>query len=102
MTTAVADMPGEVGRSAGPHHHGPERSHKVRATFHLPADLLNDLRNAVVALSGPPHRMTMAKFAENALRSELERLMQLQQGRQRGRPFPQRDSDVRTGRPIGS
>jgi hypothetical protein len=94
-------MSGEAGQP--PHRNGTsERVHKVRATFHVPADLMDELRNAVVALSGPPHRLTMAKLAENALRSELDRLSQLQQGRQRGRSFPQRDGDVRTGRPIGS
>lgn len=75
---------------------------KVRATFHLPADLLDEARNAVVALSGPPHRLTLAKLAENALRAEIDRLKQLQTGRHTGQPFPQRDGDVRSGRPIGS
>jgi hypothetical protein len=94
-------MPGEAGQPL--YRNGnPERVHKVRTTFHLPADLVDELRNAVVALSGPPHRLTMAKLAENALRSELDRLAQQRQGRQRGQSFPQRDSDVRTGRPIGS
>ena len=94
-------MPGEAGQPL--YRNGtPERVHKVRTTFHLPADLVDELRNAVVALSGPPHRLTMAKLAENALRSELDRLAQQQQGRLRGRSFPQRDGDVRTGRPIGS
>jgi hypothetical protein len=44
------------------------------ATFHLPEDLMNEARNTVVALSRPPHRLTLAKLAENALRNELERL----------------------------
>jgi hypothetical protein len=98
----VFHMVGEVGRSTGTESPGPERVRKVRATFHLPAELLDELRNAVVALSGPPHRMTMAKLAESALRNELARLVGLQQGRLRGRAFPQRDGDVRTGRPIDS
>jgi hypothetical protein len=79
-----------------------DRSAKVRATFQLPEELLNEARNTVVALSGPPHRLTMAKLAENALRSELERLKGSRDGRQRGKDFPQRTDDVRTGRPIGS
>ncbi|HXM56334.1 MAG TPA: hypothetical protein VOB72_13155 [Candidatus Dormibacteraeota bacterium] len=95
-------MPGEASRSAAPNDLTAERVLKVRATFHLPADLVEELRNAVVALSGPPHRLTMAKLAENALRNELHRLEQMRQGRQRGRSFPQREGDVRTGRPIGS
>ena len=43
----------------------------------------------------------MARLAENALRSELERLKGSRDGRQRGKDFPQRSGDVRTGRPIG-
>ena len=78
------------------------RSGKVRATFHLPEDLMNEARNTVVALSGPPYRLTLAKLAENALRSELERLKRTREGRLRGRDFPQRTDEVRTGRPIGN
>lgn len=77
-------------------------SGKVRATFHLPEDLMNEARNTVVALSGPPYRLTLAKLAENALRSELERLKSDREGHQRGKDFPQRTDEVRTGRPIGN
>jgi hypothetical protein len=55
----------------------------------------------VVALAGPPHRLTLAKLAENALRNEIERLKEKRNGRQRGKEFPQRGEQVRTGRPIG-
>jgi hypothetical protein len=74
----------------------------TRATFHLPEPLLNEVRNAVVALSGPPERMTMASFAEAAFRHELERLTAARGGRSNGSGFfPQRSAPVRTGRPIG-
>jgi hypothetical protein len=72
---------------------------KARATFHVPAELLDEMRNAVVALSGPPHRLTMSKLAVNALRRELDRLR-----RERGGPkkaFGQRTEEVTRGRPIG-
>ena len=69
-----------------------------RATFHLPADLLNEMRNAVVALSGPPNRLTMSKFAENAIRRELERLRR--QGSSNASVFSQREGEVTRGRPI--
>lgn len=72
-----------------------------RATFHLPADLIDELRNAVVALSGPPHRLTMSKVAESALRRELDRLRQEQVGADTGKPFRQRAGEVTRGRPIG-
>jgi hypothetical protein len=71
-----------------------------RATFHLPADLLNDMRNAVVALSAPPHRLTMSKLAENALHRELDRLRNELAGGKQGKPFGQRADDVTKGRPI--
>ena len=74
---------------------------RARATFHLPADLLDELRNAVVALSGPPARLTMSRMAENSLRRELERLRKQQPGAARGKPFQQRESPVTRGRPIG-
>jgi hypothetical protein len=81
--------------------YGEERTAKVRATFHLPRELMNEARNTVVALSGPPYRLTLAKLAENALRNEIERLKAARDGRQRGQEFPQRTGEVRTGRPIG-
>jgi hypothetical protein len=98
----MSDDAGEGSDLATSSNHDHDRhAAKVRATFQLPVDLLDELRNAVVALSGPPHRLTLAKVAENALRSELERLKELQSGRQRGKSFPQREAEVRTGRPIG-
>ena len=72
---------------------------KVRATFHLPADLLDELRGAVVQLSGPPLRLTLAAAAEDALRAYLERL---RTEHHRGRPFDPPAEPLRGGRPIGS
>lgn len=72
---------------------------KVRATFHLPAALLDEARDAVVALSGPPVRLTLAELAETALRRELDRLKATYNG---GEDFPPRAADLRGGRPIGS
>jgi hypothetical protein len=76
------------------------RAPQGRATFHLPTDLLNEMRNAVVALSAPPHRLTMSKLAENALRRELDRLRNELGGAEQGKPFRQRADDVTRGRPI--
>lgn len=75
------------------------RTPKVRATFHLPADLVDECRNAVVWLAGPQERLTMARLAENALRSELDRL---RKKHTKGKPFPERTEELRGGRPIGS
>ncbi len=70
---------------------------KVRATFYLPADLLEELRNATVQLSGPPAFMNLAKLAENAFRNELTRI---KKEYNEGKDFPRRPQAVRTGRPI--
>ena len=59
-------LAGTEGRQAAPP--APKR---VRATFHLPEALLDELRATVVALSGPPDRLTLARVAEDALRREL-------------------------------
>jgi hypothetical protein len=72
---------------------------KVRATFHLPHELVEEARNAVVQLSGPPVRLTLAALAEKALRRELGRL---KRAHNRGQDFPRRRVGLRGGRPIGS
>ncbi len=72
---------------------------KVRATFHLPSALFEEARDAVVQLSGPPLRLTLAALAETALRRELDRLKRAYNG---GREFPRRSGRLRSGRPIGS
>jgi hypothetical protein len=77
----------------------PPRPSRVRATFHLPLDLVEEARNATVALSGPPTRLTLARLVENALRREVERLRHTHHG---GDPFPPRAADLVGGRPIGS
>lgn len=74
---------------------------KTRATFHVSRALMDEIRDTVVALSGPPDRMTMANFAESAFTRELERLRDLRRGKDRGEAFPPRHAPVRTGRPIG-
>lgn len=72
---------------------------KVRATFHLPSELVEECRNAVVWLAAPPERLTMARLAEDALRREIERLRKKYT---KGKPFPERTENLRGGRPIGS
>ena len=72
---------------------------KVRATLYLPRDILDEARNAVVYLAGPPARLTLTQLAEDALRAELERLKdQFNQGKE----FPARDEELRGGRPIAA
>ena len=54
--------------------HTPESSPKVRATLYLPADLLEEARDAAFHLAGFPARLTLTKFVEEAFRRELLRL----------------------------
>ncbi len=54
----------------------------------------------MVALSGPPHRLTLAKLVELALRAELDRLRGERGGRRKDQQFPARTDEVRSGRPI--
>ena len=72
---------------------------KVRATLYLPADLLEEARDAAVYLAGYPVRLTLTKLAEDALRAELRRLKDAHHG---GREFPPRTEDLKGGRPIAA
>ena len=88
--------------SAAPRRPGPvvaiPSPRRVRATFHLPHALVEEARNATVALSGPPTRLTLARLVEDAVRREIARLRVSHNG---GAPFPQRHADLIAGRPIG-
>jgi hypothetical protein len=75
------------------------RSPKIRATLYLPESLLEEARDAAVHLAGFPARLTLTKIAENAFRTELDRLKLLHNG---GQDFPPRDADLRGGRPIAA
>ena len=75
------------------------KSFKVRATLYLPADVLEEARNATVHLAGYPLHLTLTKLAENALRAELARL---KTNHNRGEDFPPRGEDLRGGRPIAA
>jgi len=76
-----------------------ERSKKVRGTFQMDEDLLQKARNTVVALSGPPHRLTLAALVEGALTREIARL---EKKLNDGESFPEATTPLRQGRPIGS
>jgi len=72
---------------------------KVRATLYLPADLLDEARDAAVFLAGYPARLTLSKLVEDAFRAELRRLKQLYND---GQDFPQRNENLKGGRPIAA
>lgn len=77
----------------------PDRSPKVRATLYLPADLLEEARDAAVHLAGFPVRLTLTKFAERAFRAELQRMKDIYNA---GADFPPREEDLKGGRPIAA
>ncbi len=70
---------------------------KVRHTFHLSADVLEEARDATDFLSGPPERMTLSRLVEDALVVALARLREVHN---EGERFPPRGADLRGGRPI--
>lgn len=72
---------------------------KVRATLYLPAEVLDEARNAVAHLSRAPLRLTLAGLAESALRAELARL---KDRHNQGKDFPPRQSELKGGRPIAA
>ena len=76
-----------------------KKTTRKRATFHLPDDLLNRVRNAVFWLSGPPVRQTLGALVEEALSKHMDRLEKKHNG---GKPFKQRWAENRGGRPLGS
>ena len=77
---------------------GDQAPTKARATFYLPADLLDRLRNAADALSGPPTRATVNATVADALAREVSRLERKHNG---GDPFPARPGSLRPGRKGG-
>lgn len=50
------------------------RQRKTTLTAYIREDVAEITRDAVDALSGPPHRMTLGRFVEEALLAHLERL----------------------------
>jgi hypothetical protein len=72
---------------------------KVRATFHVNEDTLDQAKNAVVMLMGPPLFLTLSDLLDEALR---EKVVELQNAHNNGKPFPSRGGNLRGGRPIGS
>ena len=66
---------------------------KERATCQLPVELIERVRDAVYWTPGA----TMAGFFEEALKRHLEQLE-----KKRGKPFPHRSGQLKTGRPIKS
>jgi len=69
----------------------------VKATYNVPEVLVEETRNAVLTLSGPPVRLTLSALVEAALRKELERLRKSHNG---GEPFSGPGTALKGGRPL--
>lgn len=95
--SALEELTGRTSDQGKRAESAPEPPKKARAWFHIPQELDDAVRDAVVALSGPPEHLTLSAFGERALRAELERLQELHND---GKPFPGRGQDVRRGRPV--
>lgn len=81
-----------VGGKRGEPQADPARPSKERATFQLPVELIERVRDAVYYTPG----QTMAAFMEEALRHQLDRIE-----KKRGEPFPsRRGAALKTGRPV--
>ncbi len=68
-----------------------ERIEKQRLTVHVPVDLIDRLKNAVYWTPG----LTLAGLAEDAFDRALKSIE-----KEQGGPFPQRDQELRGGRPL--
>lgn len=71
---------------------------KQKLNCRIPFELADLIRDCVVALSGPPHGLTVDAFAEEAFRRELDRL---RRSHNSGEPFAKRPYDPKPGRRIG-
>lgn len=70
---------------------------RSKVTFTLSTELLEQCKNAVDHLSGPPVRLTLVALVENALRKELSHL---RNKHHEGQEFPTREGPLRPGRPL--
>lgn len=77
----------------------PKMEAKVRATIYLSADVLDEARNAAVYLAGYPARLTLTSLIDNAVRAELQRLKDRYLD---GKDFPNRQGELKGGRPIAA
>ena len=69
----------------------------VKVTYNIPEELVEETRNAVKTLSGPPLFLTLSSLVESALRRELAHLRKEHNG---GKPFEGPGTALRGGRPI--
>ena len=69
----------------------------TRYTIYLLPSLMEEIRNGVFALAGPPASLTVTAFFENAAIRELKHLKRRHND---GKDFPKRSVGLRRGRPV--
>ena len=74
-----------------PRQSAPDKEEKDRVTVLVDAAIVSKARDVVFWTPG----MTVSLLVENALRSEIEKLE-----KKRGKTFPAREGDIKTGRPV--
>jgi hypothetical protein len=94
---AAIEPPDEDIADTAPSTLTPVRARKQKVNARISATLLDEVRDCVVALSGPPHGLTMDQFADEAYRRELQRLKGTYSA---GQPFARRHYNPRPGRRI--
>lgn len=88
---------GEEIAAEGPSTLAPVATRKQKVNARISAALLDEVRDCVVALSGPPYGLTMDEFAEEAYRRELERL---KRSHHAGQSFARRSYNPKPGRRV--
>lgn len=79
--------------------HDGEYRKKTRATVLIDVEAFDRARNAVVALSGPPHRMTLSRFAADAFYLYARAL---EAAYNSGKVFEVRKTGLHGGRPLSA
>jgi len=74
----------------------PVKAKKLRFTVNLDPEVIEQVRDAVGALAGPPARLTLSSLVEQAVRAEVAKL---EKRHNSGEAFPKRDYELRAGRP---
>lgn len=79
-------------------HDEDSRPRKITLTAYIDAVVAEEVRNAVDTMSGPPSRMTLARFVEEAL---IVHLARYRKSHNSGRPWPARPPGItlKRGRP---
>jgi len=93
QTVSIEDpgTPQPMGASRnGKHEETPGTARRVRITVNLPADLVEQMRDAVYWTPG----VTLAWLVARAMKTSLTELQSKRQG-----PFPRRSKPLRAGRP---